>query len=137
MDEDLLKNGKKFPDMMRERIMKGISNADEVLKSEEQEQFEERVRKGEVDVATIEELDNEYGGRFWKGEDIDAVKAECDSIIEKGETEEISEDEYEFATSNLTRMKGLIEKAMPVPTEEGHYYQRIFVEPQGNSEENA
>lgn len=122
--------------MISDNIMKSMTNKEEVFKTEEQENFEKSIKTGGVEVITMDDVNESYGGKYFQKSDVDKVNAQIDELIVKGETDNISEEEYNFIEGNLEASKELVLKALVIPQAgEGQKYIPVYVAPITASEE--
>lgn len=122
-----------FNQPKQDEIMKGIiagnfSNANEVLKSESEIEFEDLVAKGEVEVVSMEDIKESYQNRFWKGEDIAAIETAMEALIKKGEEEFLEQEEWEQLEKAMEDIKSLERKAVAVQVNGGHSYREVYVQ---------
>ena len=125
----------KQDEVMKGRILKGISNASEVLKTDEQVAFEDLVTKGQVEVVSMDDIKETYGDTFWKGEDVKAVEGNIEALIKKGEDEFLEEGEWEQLEKAMSDVNSLERKAIAVPFNGGHTYREIYVKPATSEEQ--
>lgn len=121
--------GREKDDVHMANIIKGnITNADEVLKSDAEVAFEEEIKKGEVEVLTMEDVKESYNNQFWKGEDIATVEANIETVIKKGEEEYLEEDEFDELEKAMEDFNSLERKAV-VAVQKGNAqsYREIYV----------
>ena len=121
--------GREADDVYMANIIKGnITNADEVLKSDAEVNFEEEIKKGEVEVLTMEDVKESYNNQFWKGEDIATVEANIETVIKKGEEEYLEEDEFDELEKAMEDFNSLERKAV-VAVQKGNAqsYREIYV----------
>lgn len=119
----------KQEDIIKGNVINGISNAHEVLKTDTDLKIEEEVQKGEVEVISMDDVKESHGNVFWKGEDVAAINAKCESVIEKGEKDFLGEGEWADLEKAMDSIKELERKAIAVPFRGGHIYREIFVRP--------
>ncbi len=117
----------KHDEVMKGRIMKGISNASEVLKSDAQVEFEELVSKGEVEVVSLDDIKETHGNQFWKGEDVTLIEENIEALIKKGEDDFLESEEWTALQKAMDDIKTLERKAIAVPFNGGHAYREVYV----------
>jgi len=123
-------------DMHMANIIKGnITNADEVLKSEKEVQFEESIRKGEIEVVSMEDIKDTYNNTFYKGEDVAKVEASVEALIKKGEDNFLEEEEFESLEKAISELNILERKAVSIQKGDGKSYREIYVMPIQSVEE--
>jgi len=127
--ENILNGGQKQDARAMDIIKGNISNADDVLKSEKELSLEESIRKGDVEVISMDDLKESYNNTFYKGEDIDTMGKNLDILIEKGESEYLEEDEFEALEKGLADYRALERKAIATPRGEGVAYKEVYVMP--------
>lgn len=133
MDRDLITGKRKRFDMLQaEKIQKGFDNTDEILKSEEQLEFESQIRKGEVDIFSSEDVKDR---RYYRKEDVDKFEQKMESLIEKGEKDFLSQEEYDFIVKGRKDVDNLERKALVMKGDNGAKYVPIFVEKESKEEE--
>lgn len=120
--------GRERDDVYMANIIKGnIVNADEVLKSDAEVTFEESIRKGEVEVLTMDDIKESYNNTFYKGEDIATVEANIDALIQKGSEHYLEEEEFELLEKAMYDFSRLDRKAVAVQSGGTQKYREIFV----------
>ena len=87
-------NRDKFAVINSNNIAKKFTNSEDMLKSAKVDSFEDGIRKGEIDVITMEDIQNTFGGTFYKGEDIDTLENNLEELITKGQESYLTEDEW-------------------------------------------
>jgi len=133
--KDFINNGVKFDESQAEIIKANISNSDEVLKSEQEVSLEEAVTKGEVDVISIDDINETYNNEFYKSEDVKKIEANMDALIEKGESDHLTEEEFAELEKAMADIKKLERKAIAVPKGDTHTYREVYVMAQEEGEE--
>ena len=121
-------NQPKNDEVMKDRILKGMSNATDLLKSDVQNELEDLVKKGEVEVVSMDDIKETYGNQFWKGEDVSAIEDNIEALIKKGEDEFLEEDEWNALEKAMADIKLLEKKAIAVPFRDGHTYREVYVQ---------
>ena len=117
----------KQDEVMKSIIAGNISNASEVLKSDSQTQFEDLVRKGEVEVVSMDDIKETHGNQFWKGEDVAVIEGNIEKLIKKGEDDFLEEGEWTALQKAMDDIAALERKAVAVPSNGGHEYREVFV----------
>lgn len=114
MDNNIL-DTEKQSEIYSRNIRKAFSNADEMIKTDDQIKFEDSVRKGEVDVVTFDEIKENYGNKFMTEPQLAEFDRKCDELIAKGENPEtpLTGEEFEALEKALESRKLLLKKAVP------------------------
>ncbi len=120
-------NRDKFDTINKNIIATKFSNSTDVLKSEKVQSFEEGIRKGEIDVVSMEDIQNTYGGTFYKGEDIDQFENNLEELIKKGQESYLTEDEWNTLSKGREDVDSLLKKAIIVPKGSTQEYKEVYV----------
>lgn len=119
--------GTGYEDIQKAHILSGFTNVDEVLKSEHQEQFEDSIKKGEVDVISQDDIRDTYSDTFFKGEDVRKFEDELEGLIKKGEDNYLTEDEWEYLAKGRADVEALERKAVAIEKGGRTEYHEVFV----------
>lgn len=88
-------NGENSSRSIAKGILAGFSNVDEITKSEEEIKLQDSLRKGEIEIISVEDLKENYNGVYLTKEKLEKAQSDVDSLIEKGEKSFVTEEEVE------------------------------------------
>ena len=117
----------KFGVINSNNIADKFTNKADMLKSNKTESFEDGVRKGEVDVVSLEDINNTFGGTFYKGEDVDSLENSLEDLIKKGQDTYLTEDEWSTLSKGREDVDSLLRKAIIVPNGKTQVYKEVYV----------
>ncbi|MAT11561.1 MAG: hypothetical protein CMM02_11190 [Rhodopirellula sp.] len=120
-------NRDKFAVINSNNIAKKFTNSEDMLKSAKVDSFEDGIRKGEIDVITMEDIQNTFGGTFYKGEDIDTLENNLEELITKGQESYLTEDEWNTLSKGREDVDSLLKKAIIVPKGNTQEYKEVYV----------
>lgn len=130
---DILQGGNSA-ETIAKNILKGFSNVDEIVKSEEQASLEKAISEGNLKVVTESSIDENYGGKFYTKENIAKAQAEVDALIVKGETDFLTEEEFAFVKSTQEDISSL-EEVIVKGDDGAEILGRVFVQEEKSVEE--
>ena len=120
-------NRDKFAVINSNNIAKKFTNSEDMLKSAKVDSFQDGIRKGEIDVITMEDIQNTFGGTFYKGEDIDTLENNLEELITKGQESYLTEDEWNTLSKGREDVDSLLKKAIIVPKGNTQEYKEVYV----------
>lgn len=137
MDANFLTQDTKFDELQKSIIAGNISNKEEMLKSDTQVEFEDKIRKGEVEVITQEDVKETYGDNFYLRGDIEAVENKIEETITKGEEDFIEQEEWDAIQTTRNQLEGLVSKAIVIQKGDKTSYLEIFVKAEAENEDGG
>ena len=124
---DILK-GENSASAIGAAILKGFSNLDDIVKSEEQERIEKAISEGTVKVVSIEDISKNYGGKFFTPKNISKCEVGLNSQIEKGEKDYLTMEEFEELEEAQEDFNSLEEVIVKGEIDGDSFMQRVFVQ---------
>ncbi len=137
MNQEFLDRAEKIDELQKAHIMGNFANSDQVLKSEDQLDFEDKVKKGEVEVITLEDVKEDYGDKYFLKSDIDKFEDDLEVLIKKGEEEFLTEEEWDALSKGRADIEKLEAKAIAVQKGDKSGYLEVLVIPQEDAEEEV
>jgi len=136
MKAEFLNRDANYEDIQKGIIASNFTNTNEILKSEQVLKFEEDIKKGNVDVITNDDLKEDYDNKYYTAKDVSKFEGELDALINKGETDFLTDEEYESLEKGRADIDGLERKAVAFRKGEVDGYVEIFVssKPEGEEE---
>jgi len=128
MSKDIL-TGIRQDEIQKAIIANHFSNKDEVLKSDEQISFEDEVRKGVVEVVTLDEIKEDYNDQMWLKKDLQEIENNAEALIQKGEKDYLTQDEWDNLKETGEKINALERKAVAIQKGQKVDYIEVFVEP--------